>query len=36
LAEPVASIGRYNRGCEFHTAIAGVGQLSGSSARATE
>ena len=31
FAEPVASTGRYTRGCEFHSAIAGVGQLSGSS-----
>ena len=29
-----ASIGRYTRGCEFHNAIAGSGQLSGRSARA--
>jgi len=35
FAEPVASIGKYTRGCEFHKAIAGVGQLKGNSARAT-
>src|SRR3546814_13646804 len=34
-ALPVASIGKYTRGCEFHRLIAGVGQLSGKSLRDT-
>src|SRR5690606_4786706 len=32
---PSDSIGRYTRGCEFHSAIDGSGQLSGRSARRT-
>jgi len=32
---PSASIGRYTRGCEFHSAMDGVGQHSGSSLRRT-
>src|SRR5690606_16130275 len=32
---PSVSIGRYTRGCEFHSAIDGSGQLNGRSARCT-
>jgi hypothetical protein len=31
LALPLASIGKYTLGCEFHSAIPGIGQDSGKS-----
>jgi hypothetical protein len=35
FAQPVFSIGRNTRGCEFHKCMPGIGQLSGKSAGVT-
>ena len=35
LAQPVFSIGRNTRGCEFHKCMPGIGQASGRSATVT-